>query len=95
VVLPVRRRHEGGRDQWTRAEEPGFRTAHTYDHLSRRSFREGPWFGAPPTLTAAATATDRLRPDTLVTSVEPRSPIAARPARIPSADEFSRPFRRR
>ncbi|WP_432140479.1 hypothetical protein [Streptomyces sp. bgisy084] len=26
------------------------------------SFRDGPWFGALPTFTAAATATDRLRP---------------------------------
>jgi alkanesulfonate monooxygenase SsuD/methylene tetrahydromethanopterin reductase-like flavin-dependent oxidoreductase (luciferase family) len=77
VVLPVRRWHEGGRDQWTRAEELGFHTAYTYDHLSWRSFRDGPWFGALPTLTAAATATDRLRLGTLVTSVKPRSPVAA------------------
>jgi alkanesulfonate monooxygenase SsuD/methylene tetrahydromethanopterin reductase-like flavin-dependent oxidoreductase (luciferase family) len=76
VVLPVRRWHEGGRDRWTRAEELGFHTAYTYDHLSWRSFRDGPWFGALPTLTAA-TATDRLRPGTLVTSVKPRSPVAA------------------
>ncbi|MDG9701186.1 LLM class flavin-dependent oxidoreductase [Streptomyces sp. DH37] len=75
VILPVRRWHEGGRDQWTRAEELGFHTAYTYDHLSWRSFRDGPWFGALPTLTAAATATDRLRLGTLVTSPNFRHPV--------------------
>ncbi|MFF9611793.1 hypothetical protein ACF1D3_19990 [Streptomyces sp. NPDC014728] len=46
-------------------------------HLSRRSFRDGSWFGAVSTLTAAATAAERLRLGTLVTAVEPCSPIAA------------------
>ncbi|WP_405804517.1 LLM class flavin-dependent oxidoreductase [Streptomyces sp. NBC_01187] len=75
VILPVRRWHEGGRDQWLRAEELGFHTAYTYDHLSWRvPFRDGPWFGAVPTLTAAATATERLRLGTLVTSPNFRHP---------------------
>ncbi|QHC30313.1 LLM class flavin-dependent oxidoreductase [Streptomyces sp. HF10] len=77
VILPYRRWHEGGRATWVRAEQLGFRTAYTYDHLSWRSFRDGPWFGAVPTLTAAAAATERLRLGTLVTSVKPRSPITA------------------
>ncbi|MBH1933245.1 LLM class flavin-dependent oxidoreductase [Streptomyces sp. AV19] len=75
VILPVRRWHEGGRDQWLRAEELGFHTAYTYDHLSWRSFRDGPWFGAVPTLTAAATATSRMRLGTLVTSPNFRHPV--------------------
>ncbi|MDJ0383964.1 LLM class flavin-dependent oxidoreductase [Streptomyces sp. G-G2] len=75
VILPVRRWHEGGRDQWVRAEELGFHTAYTYDHLSWRTFREGPWFGAVPTLTAAATATRRMRLGTLVTSPNFRHPV--------------------
>ncbi|MFC5719813.1 LLM class flavin-dependent oxidoreductase [Streptomyces gamaensis] len=75
VVLPVRRWHEGGRDQWIRAQELGFHTAYTYDHLSWRSFRDGPWFGSVPTLTAAAAATDRLRLGTLVTSPNFRHPV--------------------
>ncbi|UUU41005.1 LLM class flavin-dependent oxidoreductase [Streptomyces sp. NBC_00162] len=75
VILPVRRWHEGGRDQWLRAEQLGFHTAYTYDHLSWRSFRDGPWFGALPTLTAAATATERLRLGTLVTSPNFRHPV--------------------
>ncbi|MFD7917898.1 LLM class flavin-dependent oxidoreductase [Streptomyces sp. NPDC059740] len=75
VILPVRRWHEGGRDQWQRAEDLGFHAAYTYDHLSWRSFRDGPWFGALPTLTAAATATERLRLGTLVTSPNFRHPV--------------------
>ncbi|KAK1180822.1 LLM class flavin-dependent oxidoreductase [Streptomyces sp. NBS 14/10] len=75
VILPVRRWSEGGRQVWQRAEELGFHAAYTYDHLSWRSFRDGPWFGAVPTLTAAAAATSRLRLGTLVTSPNFRHPV--------------------
>ncbi|MDQ0960444.1 alkanesulfonate monooxygenase SsuD/methylene tetrahydromethanopterin reductase-like flavin-dependent oxidoreductase (luciferase family) [Streptomyces sp. B4I13] len=75
VILPVDRWHEGGRAKGRRAEELGFHAAYTYDHLSWRSFRDGPWFGALPTLTAPAT--DRLRLGTLVTSVKAFSPNAS------------------
>ncbi|MEW2391246.1 LLM class flavin-dependent oxidoreductase [Streptomyces venezuelae] len=75
VILPVHRWNEGGRDQWLRAEELGFHTAYTYDHLAWRTFRDGPWFGAVPTLTAAATVTERLRLGTLVTSPNFRHPV--------------------
>ncbi|WNO73597.1 LLM class flavin-dependent oxidoreductase [Streptomyces sp. AM8-1-1] len=75
VILPVRPWHDGGRDEWLRAEQLGFHTAYTYDHLSWRTFRDGPWYGAVPTLTAAAAATDRLRLGTLVTSPNFRHPV--------------------
>ncbi|MFF3263750.1 LLM class flavin-dependent oxidoreductase [Streptomyces sp. NPDC002932] len=75
VILPVDRWHEGGRAKWRAAEELGFHAAYTYDHLSWRTFRDGPWFGALPTLTAAATATERLRLGTLVTSPNFRHPV--------------------
>ncbi|MFI1186733.1 LLM class flavin-dependent oxidoreductase [Streptomyces californicus] len=75
VILPVDRWREGGRAKWQRAEDFGFHAAYTYDHLSWRGFRDGPWFGALPTLTAAATATDRLRLGTLVTSPNFRHPV--------------------
>ncbi|MFI2370102.1 LLM class flavin-dependent oxidoreductase [Streptomyces sp. NPDC018833] len=75
VILPVRPWHDGGRDQWLRAEQLGFHTAYTYDHLSWRTFRDGPWYGAVPTLTAAAAATERLRLGTLVTSPNFRHPV--------------------
>lgn len=76
VILPVKRWHDGGRERWRRAEQLGFHTAYTYDHLSWRvPFRDGPWFGALPTLTAAATATGRIRLGTLVTSPNFRHPV--------------------
>jgi alkanesulfonate monooxygenase SsuD/methylene tetrahydromethanopterin reductase-like flavin-dependent oxidoreductase (luciferase family) len=76
VILPYRRWHEGSSAVWRRAEELGFHTAYTYDHLSWRSFRDGPWFGAIPTLTAAAGITERMRLGTLVTSPNFRHPVA-------------------
>ncbi|WP_299529470.1 LLM class flavin-dependent oxidoreductase [uncultured Streptomyces sp.] len=74
VILPIHRWAEG-RKVWQRAEDLGFHAAYTYDHLSWRTFRDGPWFGAVPTLTAAAAATERLRLGTLVTSPNFRHPV--------------------
>ncbi|MGW4300757.1 LLM class flavin-dependent oxidoreductase [Streptomyces sp. NPDC004646] len=75
LILPVDRWHEGGRAKWQRAEDLGFHAAYTYDHLSWRSFRDGPWFGAVPTLAAAAATTSRLRLGTLVASPNFRHPV--------------------
>ncbi len=76
VILPIHRWHEQGRAVWCRAESLGFHAAYTYDHLSwREPFRDGPWFGAVPTLTAAATATERIRLGTMVTSPNFRHPV--------------------
>ncbi|MFF3064888.1 LLM class flavin-dependent oxidoreductase [Oerskovia sp. NPDC057915] len=74
VILPIYRWSEG-RDVWRRAEDLGFHAAYTYDHLSWRSFRDGPWFGALPTLAAAAGVTERMRLGTLVTSPNFREPV--------------------
>jgi alkanesulfonate monooxygenase SsuD/methylene tetrahydromethanopterin reductase-like flavin-dependent oxidoreductase (luciferase family) len=63
------------RDLWRRVEEFGFDHAWTYDHLAWRSMADGPWFGAVPTLAAAATATDRIRLGTLVASANYRHPV--------------------
>lgn len=75
VVLPHRRWSDGAREDWVRVEELGFDTAYTYDHLSWRSFRGGPWFGAVPTLAAAAAVTSRIRLGTLVISPNFRHPV--------------------
>jgi alkanesulfonate monooxygenase SsuD/methylene tetrahydromethanopterin reductase-like flavin-dependent oxidoreductase (luciferase family) len=75
VILPIYRWHEQGREIWRRAQDLGFHAAYTYDHLSWRSFRDKPWFGAVPTLTAAATATHSMRLGTLVTSPNFRHPV--------------------
>jgi alkanesulfonate monooxygenase SsuD/methylene tetrahydromethanopterin reductase-like flavin-dependent oxidoreductase (luciferase family) len=62
-------------EQWRRVEELGFAHAWTYDHLAWRDLRDGPWFGAIPTLTAAATATSTIRIGTLVASPNFRHPV--------------------
>ncbi|MFL6174163.1 MAG: LLM class flavin-dependent oxidoreductase [Marmoricola sp.] len=74
-ILPYQRWEDGARASWQRAEELGFATAYTYDHLSWRNFRSGPWFGAWPTLSAAAAVTDRIRLGTLVTNPNFRHPV--------------------
>jgi alkanesulfonate monooxygenase SsuD/methylene tetrahydromethanopterin reductase-like flavin-dependent oxidoreductase (luciferase family) len=75
VILPIYRWTEG-RKVWAGAEELGFHAAYTYDHLSwREPFRDRTWFGAIPTLTAAAAVTDTIRLGTLVTSPNFRHPV--------------------
>ncbi|OIV38474.1 luciferase [Mangrovactinospora gilvigrisea] len=76
VILPIYRWRTEGRAVWQRAEALGLHAGYTYDHLSwRGEFREGPWFGAVPTLAAAAEATGRLRLGTMVTSPNFRHPV--------------------
>jgi alkanesulfonate monooxygenase SsuD/methylene tetrahydromethanopterin reductase-like flavin-dependent oxidoreductase (luciferase family) len=60
---------------WLRAEVLDFAHAWTYDHLTWRTHRDLPWFGAVPTLTAAAVATTRIRLGTLVASANFRHPV--------------------
>lgn len=74
IILPIYRRPEV--DQiWCRAEELGFHAAYTYDHLSWRSFRDGPWFATVPTLAAASYVTHAIRLGTMVTSPNFRHPV--------------------
>jgi alkanesulfonate monooxygenase SsuD/methylene tetrahydromethanopterin reductase-like flavin-dependent oxidoreductase (luciferase family) len=63
------------RQVWRRVEELGFAHAWTYDHLTWRTFRDEPWYGAVPTLTAAAGVTERIRLGTLVASPNFRHPV--------------------
>ena len=74
MILPLER-WTASREKWRRAEELGFDTAYTYDHLSWLRLKGRPWFGAIPTLTAAALATSRIRLGTLVTSPNFRHPV--------------------
>lgn len=73
-ILPVWRWNEASA-VWRTADDLGFHAAYTYDHLSWRSFRDLPWFGAVPTLTAAAAVTSRVRLGTLITSPNYREPV--------------------
>ena len=63
-------------ERWQSAERMGFDHAWTYDHLTWRSLRDGPWFAAMPTLVAAALATSRIRLGTLVASPTFRHPVS-------------------
>jgi alkanesulfonate monooxygenase SsuD/methylene tetrahydromethanopterin reductase-like flavin-dependent oxidoreductase (luciferase family) len=63
------------RDTWRRAEALGFDHAWTYDHLAWRALRDSPWYGAVPTLAAAAAVTTTIRLGTLVASPEVRHPV--------------------
>lgn len=74
VILPHERWHRA-RPTWERAEQLGFHAAYTYDHLSWRSFRGGPWFEAVTTLAAASVVTSMIRLGTLVTSPNFRHPV--------------------
>ena len=60
--------------RWREAEERGFTTAWTYDHLSWRALRDGPWLGTVPLLAAVAATTTSLRLGTLVTTPNFRHP---------------------
>jgi alkanesulfonate monooxygenase SsuD/methylene tetrahydromethanopterin reductase-like flavin-dependent oxidoreductase (luciferase family) len=74
VILP-HERWERARSTWERAEELGLHAAYTYDHLSWRAFRDGPWFDAMTTLAAASVVTSTIRLGPMVTSPNFRHPV--------------------
>jgi alkanesulfonate monooxygenase SsuD/methylene tetrahydromethanopterin reductase-like flavin-dependent oxidoreductase (luciferase family) len=74
VILPDARWSETA-GRWRRAEELGFASAWTYDHLAWRSLRDDPWFAMVPTLAAAASVTERMRLGPLVASPNFRHPV--------------------
>ena len=74
MILPTQAWHDA-RSIWARAEELGAHTAWTYDHLTWRDLRDGPWYAAVPVLSAAAATTSELRLGTLVTSPNFRHPV--------------------
>src|SRR5271170_2248610 len=60
VILPTDR-WKDARRQWEWADDVGFCTAWTYDHIRWGGMSDGPWLAALPVLAAAATVTDRIR----------------------------------
>jgi alkanesulfonate monooxygenase SsuD/methylene tetrahydromethanopterin reductase-like flavin-dependent oxidoreductase (luciferase family) len=74
VILPDLR-WSAALDRWREAERRGFATAWTYDHLSWRTLRDGPWLGCVPMLAAVAASTTSLRIGTLVTTPNFREPV--------------------
>lgn len=74
VVLPEVPGPEGTRI-WRRVEDLGFDHAWTFDHLSWRGARGGPWFDAFTVLAAAAARTARIELGTLVSTPNFRHPV--------------------
>lgn len=74
VILPEYR-WWAAEPKWKAVERYGFDHAWTYDHLGWRDLVDGPWFGAMPTLTAAAMVTERIELGTFVASPHFRHPV--------------------
>jgi len=64
-------------DKWRMVEALGFDSAWTYDHLAWRALAQKPWFATFSVLAAAATATQRIRIGTMVTTPNFRHPLLA------------------
>ncbi len=62
-------------DKWRRADELGFDSAWTYDHIWWRGLCDDPWYAAVPVLSAAAAVTDRVRIGIMVASPNFRNPV--------------------
>jgi alkanesulfonate monooxygenase SsuD/methylene tetrahydromethanopterin reductase-like flavin-dependent oxidoreductase (luciferase family) len=74
VILPTDRWSDAA-PRWRWADQAGFATVWTYDHIVWGGFADGPWHAAYPLLTAAAGVTTRARLGTLVTSPNFRHPV--------------------
>jgi alkanesulfonate monooxygenase SsuD/methylene tetrahydromethanopterin reductase-like flavin-dependent oxidoreductase (luciferase family) len=74
VILPTDRWPEA-RHQWEWADDAGFSTAWTYDHIRWGGMPDGPWHAAIPVLSAAAAVTKRIRLGTLVATPNFRHPV--------------------
>ncbi|MEF3113559.1 LLM class flavin-dependent oxidoreductase [Streptomyces chrestomyceticus] len=73
-ILPDRPFREAAAT-WRHAEELGFHAAYSYDHIAWAGLPDSAWYGAMPTLAAAAGVTSRIRLGTLVTSPNYRHPV--------------------
>jgi alkanesulfonate monooxygenase SsuD/methylene tetrahydromethanopterin reductase-like flavin-dependent oxidoreductase (luciferase family) len=62
-------------DTWRTADQLGFDSAWTYDHLWWTPLSSRPWFSAFPVLAAAACVTERIQLGTMVTSPNFRNPV--------------------
>ncbi|GAB3872357.1 LLM class flavin-dependent oxidoreductase [Terrabacter terrigena] len=60
---------------WREAEQMGFDHAWTFDHVTWGGLPESPWFGAVPTLAAAAAVTRRIGLGTFVSSPNNHHPV--------------------
>jgi alkanesulfonate monooxygenase SsuD/methylene tetrahydromethanopterin reductase-like flavin-dependent oxidoreductase (luciferase family) len=77
------------RRQWEWADDVGFATAWTYDHIRWGGMPDGPWYASIPVLAAAATVTTTIRLGTLVATPNFRHPVVLARDAI-SLDDISR-----
>ena len=81
--------------QWEWADDAGFRTAWTYDHIRWGGMPDGPWHAAVPVLAAAAAVTRRVRLGTLVATPNFRHPVTLARDALALDDLSERPPRPR
>jgi len=74
VILPDQTWNENQR-RWRAAEDLGFHSAWTYDHIWWRTLRDEAWYSAVPVLTAAAMSTSTLPIGLMVASPNFRHPV--------------------
>lgn len=74
VILPTERWSQARR-QWEWADDVGFATGWTYDHIRWGGMPDGPWHAMVPVLAAAAGVTHDIRIGTLVASPNFRHPV--------------------
>jgi alkanesulfonate monooxygenase SsuD/methylene tetrahydromethanopterin reductase-like flavin-dependent oxidoreductase (luciferase family) len=75
VCLLPTSRWADARATWIDLDIAGVDHLWTYDHLSWRDMRDGPWFGSLPLLTAVAMVTERALVGPLVASPNFRHPV--------------------
>lgn len=75
IVLLPEHRWRDAEERWRLVERLGYHHAWTYDHLMWRWFAGRRWFGAVPTLAAAATATRSVALGILVATPNFRHPV--------------------
>lgn len=76
IVLLPEHEWKVAADRWRAAEQLGYQHAWTYDHLMWRWLADRQWYGAIPTLTAAATVTSSIGLGMLVATPNFRHPVA-------------------
>ncbi|MFI5778983.1 LLM class flavin-dependent oxidoreductase [Nocardia sp. NPDC051570] len=76
IVLLPEHEWKVAAERWRAAEQLGYHHAWTYDHLMWRWFADRRWYGAMPTLTAAATVTASIGLGVLVATPNFRHPVA-------------------
>jgi alkanesulfonate monooxygenase SsuD/methylene tetrahydromethanopterin reductase-like flavin-dependent oxidoreductase (luciferase family) len=90
-ILPTSRWGDA-RSTWIDLDTAGVHHLWTYDHLSWRDMRDGPWFGAMPLLSGVAAVTKRAKLGPLVASPNYRHPVTFAKEALTLADVSNERF---